>query len=123
MSVIINIESFVNDIPKFEINRLKNGNALYYALTYKYNRSYYYDPPEYLKDDVNNILSDSNFKIYIKNFVKELSKHDNFTVLRNGKIIYKPVPVEEEYIQCSNCGNVWNGNAQCTCYLYDLCYY
>ena len=122
MSITTNIESFINDIPRFEFNRINNGNAIYYALTFKYNRSYYYDPPEYLKDDVNNILSDKNFKNYIMKFIKELGDRENFTVLRNGKIIYKPVKVEEEYIQCSNCGNVWDGNAQCTCYLYELCY-
>ena len=120
MSVVTDIESFVNEIPKFEFNQIENGDALYYALTYKYNRSYYYDPPEYLQDDVNNILCDKNFKSYIINFIKELNKHENFTVLRNGKIIYKPDKVEDGYMQCSNCGNIWDGNAQCTCYLYDL---
>ena len=123
MSVITNIESFVNDIPKFELNRIENGDALYFALTFKYNRSCYHDPPEYLRDDVNNILSDKNFKNYITSFIKELSKRDNFTVLRDGKIIYKPEQIDEDCIQCSNCGNVWDGNAQCTCYLNDFYYF
>ena len=121
MSVVTNIESFVNDIPKFEIKRIKNGDVFYYALTFKYNRSYYYDPPEYLKEEVNDIIN-NNFDKCLLNFIQELNKHEKFTVLRNGKIIYKPSKVDDDFIQCSNCGNVWDGHAQCTCYLYDLCY-
>ena len=44
----------------------------YYALTFKYNRSYYYDPPEYLKDDVNNILCD---KIFVFNNINIISQN------------------------------------------------
>jgi hypothetical protein len=120
MSITTNIESFVNDVPKFEFKGIENGDAIHYALTFKFNNSYYVEPPSFLKQDVEDFLT--NFNKCLLSFLNELNKHERFTVLRNGKIIYKPYEFDEDLIQCSNCGNVWDGYAQCTCYLYDLCY-
>jgi hypothetical protein len=48
---------------------------------------------------------------------KELSNDDKFRVV--NKVIYdnnEHYDVPDDLIQCNNCGNVWDGFAQCLCY-------
>lgn len=99
-----NLENLILNIPKFQITRFENGEYLYNYVHFKHKQ-------EYLCLDI------------LNKFYDDLKKQDNFLVLRNGKIIYKPTNLPYDLIQCSDCGNIWDGNAQCTCYLYDLCYY
>tara|TARA_Y100000589_G_C26822049_1_gene494281 strand:- start:192 stop:566 length:375 start_codon:yes stop_codon:yes gene_type:complete len=54
----------------------------------------------------------------LKCILNDLSEYEDLKVLRNGKIIYND-NTPDGMISCSNCGNVWDGNAQCICYLDD----
>ena len=49
----------------------------------------------------------------------EFNKDDFFKVLRNGKVSYKLPVVPKGYCRCNNCGNIWDGYAQCLCWQYD----
>ena len=77
------------------------------------------------KAEIYNLIQLDNLEIYKKSFLKEINKHENFTVLRNGKIIYKDLKYLKYLIQCNKCGNygnIWDENGKCLCYLYELCY-
>ena len=66
-------------------------------------------------------INNLNFhKIYqdIKNMLNDISKYDDIRVLKSGKIILND-NLPEGLISCNNCGNVWDGNAQCMCLLND----
>ena len=74
------------------------------------------------KKEIRNVNMDYTIEIF-KKFHEYLKTNDKFLVLRNGKIIYKPNDLPYDLIQCNECGNIWDGNAQCLCTLYDICYY
>ena len=52
-------------------------------------------------------------------FKDYLKKDVNFRFFRSGKILYYDTEIPDNLIQCENCGNIWDGNAQCNCYLYN----
>ena len=43
----------------------------------------------------------------------------NISVLKNKKIIYKKPNIPDNMVQCYDCGNIWDGNAQCNCFGMD----
>ena len=49
--------------------------------------------------------------------LEELNKTENYIILKNQKIIYKCSEVPENMFECDECGNIWDGCAQCNCYL------
>jgi hypothetical protein len=123
MKAYNSVQTLILDFTKFELMKFKNGEILYHVINQIYNKNNYYDtPPENLKNEIYNLIQLDDLENYKNNFLKEINKHENFMVLRNGKIIYK---YTKDLIQCSKCGNygnIWEGNDQCLCYLYELCY-
>ena len=53
--------------------------------------------------------------------LEETKKLPRFRCLRGNKFIDTIIedPIPKGLIRCDNCGNIWDGNAQCTCLLYD----
>jgi len=45
-----------------------------------------------------------------------LQDEQNFKILKNGKIIFYETSIPYGMVRCNNCGNVWDGNAQCDCF-------
>lgn len=117
-----NILELIDDLPKYMIPyqyfdicwyiKLKNNkdyeivtpNGVTRNLKMQYGE---YDNPNYIYYEKYN-----EFENFVKSF-------ENYRFLRNGKIIFSNFSIPDGCIQCNNCGNIWDGNAQCNCYLYN----
>lgn len=55
----------------------------------------------------------------LNDYIDYIRKDNRIKILRTGKILFNQEEVPEDLIQCDNCGNIWDGNAQCSCYLYS----
>ncbi len=100
----------------------------YRQLIYKreYINIYFFEEHKYfskLKSLINNLEKNfDEFKTLLYSMtIEETKKMDRFKTLRGDKFIdtYKEEPIPEGLFRCDNCGNVWDGNAQCDCFLYD----
>jgi len=122
------VQELVLNVPRFEFTSLIDDNYNYHILIKKYDN----DP--FLAEYVNRLNSeyaynDYNSKRYnyTNNYIKSIEeeiynnilKNSHFTKLRSGSIFYKPYEISNYMIQCNNCGNIWDGNAQCNCFMYD----
>ena len=46
---------------------------------------------------------------------------DSYVVDKKGAIMIDCDDVQEDMIQCDNCGNIWDGCAQCNCNMNPYC--
>ena len=67
-------------------------------------------------NNTNKIIFDNE----INNFLENLKFSDKIKTFRSGKIIYYDDDIPDDMIQCYECGNIWDGNAQCNCYSYGF---
>mgnify|MGYP003985858421 FL=1 len=100
----------------------------YRQLIYKreYINIYYFEEHIYfskLQNLISNLEKNYNeFKTLLYSMtIEETKKMDRFKTLRGDKFIdtIKEEPIPDGLFRCDNCGNVWDGNAQCDCFLYD----
>lgn len=49
-----------------------------------------------------------------ENMILQLNNSPMLTII-DDNINYTP-DIPDDMIQCDNCGNIWDGNAQCNCY-------
>jgi hypothetical protein len=120
MKTYSNISSLINDLPKYMIPY--DHYDLYWYIKIKNNSKYNIIIPKNvihnLQDRFGN-TNDNYLNKRLKQFSSDLKKNVQFRFFRSGKILYYDDDIPEDMIQCDNCGKIWNGNAQCNCYLYN----
>ena len=122
MIIYSNILELIDDLPKFMIPYQYFDICWYIKL--KNNKNYEIITPNIVFKNLKIKYGEFNYpnnQYYQKftefeNFIKS---YENYRFLRNGKIIYKNFSIPDNCIQCDNCGRIWDGNAQCDCYLYN----
>ena len=117
-----NIYELITNMPKFMIPYKYFDICWYIKL--KNNKSYENITPKIVTKNLKlqfGNFNNSNYKYYLKfnEFEKFIKNYENYKCLRNGKVIYNNVYIPNNMIQCDNCGRIWDGNAQCNCYLYN----
>ena len=51
-----------------------------------------------------------------KLLIDKLNKNSSISFTRSGMMKYKKNIIPSDMVQCNNCGNIWDGFAQCNCY-------
>ena len=74
---------------------------------------YKIDFPKIKKKILHTLISDDRYTLYIMDSDAKRSK-DESTIIT---ILYRGAKIPEDMVQCDNCGNIWDGNAQCNCYM------
>jgi rubrerythrin len=108
---IYNTNEPKEDYKQFSWRVLENNN--------KYNKLY-----DLLDDYYKNY--DEIKKLVYEMALEETLKIEFFKILRNGKIIDNnnyDEEVPEGLYRCDNCGNIWDGFAQCDCSYRYLIYF
>ena len=116
------INKLINDLPKYMIPY--DHFDLYWYIKLKNNSKYNIIIPKNVINNLNIRFGYINNNSHyldkrLKQFVNDIKKNTQFKFLRSGKILYYADDIPEDMMQCDNCGNIWDGNAQCNCYLYD----
>lgn len=65
-----------------------------------------------LKDNIGTILF-----ILEKNIIENINSTNGYSY--NNDTLNIEWWVLEDLVKCTNCGDIWDGFAQCTCYMYD----
>ena len=118
-----NIYNFVDYMPKYMIPYEYLDICWY--LKIKNNSEFRLITPKEVLFNLQKIYGkfDNPKNIIIKNKISELKDYlqteYEIRILRSGKIIYKKNSIPDNMIECDNCGKIWDGNAQCDCYLYS----
>ena len=122
MKTYENINELIYNLPKFMIPYDFFDIYLYIKLLH--NSEYHILIPENVILNLKKMFGDlknpnNNFLKRKKEFNDYLKEDTNFRFFRSGKILYYDTEIPDNMIQCENCGNIWDGNAQCNCYLYN----
>lgn len=69
------------------------------------------------------LLLNKNIKtiksIIINKIIESIKNNNNYEYdINNNTYIYIPDIIQDGMFQCENCGNIWDGNAQCDCFLF-----
>ena len=122
MLIYNSFTNYINNAPHFIIPH--DIYSTFYALRIILNN----DCKEYLdedllreiKNDYGSKLNSLDFDKMKKTIIAFLSKQNDvykLTKTKNNEIMihYDTPEVPEDMLRCDNCGNVWDGNAQCSC--------
>jgi len=119
MPIYSTLEDFIKNGPKFKIPY--DYLQLYYLINdfidSPDDNDYYYQTKKQFVEDRYGDLTKINIDLVNndkKSLLTTLQQDNDFTIFRNGKIIYNE-NIPDDMIICYNCGNVWDGNAQCMC--------
>ena len=55
----------------------------------------------------------------LNNYINFLGTNSKIKILRSGKILFQKDEIPNNLIECDNCGKIYDGNAQCNCYLFS----
>ncbi len=113
----MSIKELICDLPKFMIPY--DFFDLYWYIKLIQNSKYDIIIPKNVILNLNNnfnISNNKNLNIKIDEFKDYIRTHDDFKLFRSSKILYYNTEIPDNMIQCENCGNIWDGNAQCNCW-------
>ena len=118
-----NIYQFINFLPKYMIPYEYLDICWYIKILN--NKDFEIITPKEVIINLKNIFGD--YKSPNQQFLNErlesylnfLKNNSKIKFLRSGKIIFEQDKIPDNKIQCDNCGNIWDGNAKCNCYLYS----
>lgn len=120
-----NFNNFFQTIPLFKMDNLME----FYYRVYLNDNTDEFDDYIYLLDNkllVFLSLDSNNFnqikKIIINLIKQKLNKeiennNPNYRLI-NNQYVFFPDVIDDDMVQCEFCGNIWDGNAQCDCFLY-----
>ena len=117
-----NIDDFIDYLPKFMIPYDYFDICWYVKI--KNNENFNIITPKEVIYNLKRIFGNFNnpnrfYTEKLNNYINFLRKDSRIKILRTGKILFDKEYIPEDLIQCDNCGNIWDGNAQCDCYLYS----
>lgn len=120
MKTYKNINELIIDLPKYMIPL--DYIDIYWYLKLKNNSNYKIIIPKNiinkLQSKFENNSNEDNINNKLTKFTEFLQKDNKFKFFRSGKIIYYDIIIPDNMIICNECGNIWDGMAQCDCYLY-----
>ena len=120
-----NFNNFFQTIPLFKMDNLME----FYYRVYLNDNTNEFDDYIYLLDNkllVFLSLDSNNFnqikKIIINLIKQKLNKeiendNPNYRLI-NNQYVFIPDVIDDYMVQCEFCGRIWDGNAQCDCFLY-----
>jgi hypothetical protein len=123
MKTYNNINELILDLPKYIIPI--EYIDIYWYLKLKNNANFKIIIPKVIIKKLESKFGNVNNTNYeylnkkIDNFKECIVGDNKFKFLRSGKIIYYDIIIPNDMIICNDCGNIWDGNAQCDCYLYN----
>lgn len=118
-----NIYEFIDYLPKYMIPYEYLDICWYIKM--RYNEDFKIITPNEVIVNLTNIFGKFNspkknkIKNKLNNYIEYLKNNPKIRILRSGKILFNKEEIPEDLFECDNCGNVWDGNAQCNCYLYS----
>ena len=119
MKTYNNTLELINELPRFMVPN--ECYDLYWYVKLKNNSEYKVIIPKEVINKLNskykNDDNDIKFNKDLKIFKKELMSSQKLKFFRSGKVIYYNDEIPNNMIQCNECGNIWDGFAQCNCFL------
>ena len=118
-----NIYEFIDFLPKYMIPYEYLDICWYIKIMN--NKDFEIITPKEVIINLKKIFGDFNFpktkviKEKLDNYINFLSTNSKIKILRSGKILFQKDEIPNNLIECDNCGKIYDGNAQCNCYLFS----
>ena len=117
-----NIYEFIDFLPKYMIPYEYFDICWYIKI--KNNKDFEIITPKEVVINLKEIFGNFSFpkQIYqekLDNYIHFLRKNPKITFLRSGKILFQKDEIPNHLIECDNCGKIYDGNAQCNCFLFS----